>query len=62
MNLGYRYDFSKLTDVYLAYYQVINRAWGGYGFSPRPNFGTGNGGAPPGAHYRGIGIGIEHSF
>lgn len=62
MNLGYRYDFSKLTDVYLAYYQIINRAWGGYGFSPRPNFGTGNGGAPPGAHYRGIGIGIEHSF
>lgn len=63
MNLGYRYDFSKRTDVYLAYYQVINRAWGSYGFSPRPNFSATNGGAaPPGAHYRGIGFGIEHTF
>ncbi len=61
LNLGYRYDFSRRTDVYLAYYQVINRVWGSYGFSPRPTFGNG-GNAPPGAHYRGIGFGIEHSF
>lgn len=60
LNLGYRYDFSKRTDVYLAYYQVINRVWGSYGFSPRPNFAGGN--APPGVHYRGIGVGIEHTF
>ncbi|VVE11730.1 Major outer membrane protein P.IB [Pandoraea iniqua] len=61
MNLGYRYDFSRRTDVYVAYYQVINRAWGSYGFSPRPISGNG-GNAPPGTHYRGIGVGIEHSF
>ncbi|QHE92635.1 porin [Pandoraea fibrosis] len=61
LNLGYRYDFSRRTDVYLAYYQVINRAWGSYGFSPRPTIGNGAT-APPGAHYRGIGFGIEHSF
>ncbi|APD11280.1 hypothetical protein UC34_12940 [Pandoraea vervacti] len=60
LNLGYRYDFSKRTDVYVAYYQVINRAWGSYGFSPRPNFSGGN--APPGVHYRGVGVGIEHTF
>ena len=61
LNLGYRYDFSRRTDVYLAYYQVINRVWGSYGFSPRPTIGNGVN-APPGAHYRGIGFGIEHSF
>lgn len=60
LNLGYRYDFSKRTDVYVAYYQVINRAWGSYGFSPRPNFSGGN--APPGVHYRGVAVGIEHTF
>ena len=61
LNLGYRYDFSRRTDVYLAYYQVINRVWGSYGFSPRPTIGNGVN-APPGAHNRGIGFGIEHSF
>ncbi len=62
LNLGYRYDFSRRTDVYVAYYQVINRAWGRYGVSPRPTLGANGASAPPGAHYRGIGFGIEHSF
>lgn len=60
-NAGYRYDFSKRTDIYVAYYQIINRASGRYGVSPRPNLPNGVS-TPPGAHYRGIGLGIEHSF
>jgi predicted porin len=55
--LGYRYDFSRRTDVFVSAYQVKNRANGQYGVFPRPIVGI-----APGATYNAVTAGIEHSF
>ncbi|MFZ4289117.1 porin [Variovorax sp. HJSM1_2] len=55
--LGYRYDFSKRTDVFTSVYQVRNRANGQYGVFPRSVAGI-----APGTTQTGLTVGIEHSF
>jgi predicted porin len=55
--LGYRYDFSKRTDVFTSVYQMRNRANGQYGVFPRSVAGI-----APGNTQTGLTVGIEHSF
>jgi predicted porin len=56
-SVGWRYDFSRRTDLFVAAYAVRNRANGQYGAFPRPVAGI-----APGSHTRGVTVGVEHSF
>lgn len=54
---GYRYDFSRRTDIFVSYYRVNNRDSGQYGPFPRATAGI-----APGARQSGVTLGIEHAF
>lgn len=56
-SVGYRYDFSRRTDVFVSAYTIRNRASGQYGAFPRPTAGI-----APGARTNGVTLGVEHSF
>jgi predicted porin len=55
-SVGYIYDFSKRTNLYVAYYGVNTRQSSSYGIFPSPGI------VAPGADARGIGIGLLHSL
>ena len=55
--VGWRYDFSRRTDLFASAYTVRNRANGQYGAFPRSVAGI-----APGSQTRGITVGLEHSF
>lgn len=55
--LGYRYDFSKRTDVFVSLYGVDNERNGQYGVFPRSRAGI-----APGSRQTAMTLGIEHSF
>lgn len=55
--LGWRYDFSRRTDVFVSAYELRNRANGQYGVFPRSVAGI-----APGSRQRALTLGIEHSF
>jgi predicted porin len=57
--VGYRYDFSKRTDIYVSAYGVNNEESASYGPNNRP---TAGGVASPGATYTALGIGLQHTF
>jgi predicted porin len=54
---GYRYDFSKRTDVFASVYGIHNRDSGQYGPFPRAGAGI-----APGARQSGLTLGMEHTF
>lgn len=56
-SFGYRYDFSRRTDVFASVYRVDNDRNGQYGVFPRSVNGI-----APGSTQTAITVGLEHSF
>lgn len=57
VGVGYRYDFSRRTDVFVALTRLNNRRSGQYGVFPRSSAGI-----APGSRQTALTLGLEHSF
>jgi predicted porin len=53
LTLRYGYNFSKLTELYVAYTSLSNNSGASYGFFP---------GAATGSKQTALGLGLIHSF